>query len=723
MQSNKVKYASSQNNESPLNKKIQKLFDLVFDEDDFQEETENSSFSANNAEKEVLSNDTLSVDEPSLKEFELNFSPSKSSDEDTNSLIVNEGETKDQTDTLEDMTSSSSMEPLEFTMAESDLKEKGEDGEKQGDQAEQDNLKTTVIDIGKLKEELAQINHSQSIDPLDIKFSAAGELDDEKAPAVIDDDLAFAITDSAPDKQSEITINEEAKEIPTGKSEEDKTDTLTDTRSSEKSGTKTNTKSLKKQIEEKDKMTSSKKGDENQTFTTLGVSQEVNIEELAFVQNQDEFANNNKVVQLDIKEASLSLTDTGDEVPSLKEEPDLQKQGEIQLNVDFNANDDFGLEGNSGELIQDNTASDANIDIDIDKEGIPDDPPEFQMKEKKGEVPSHTGTFEFNKPNAGTLSVEVLEDELENEEEILDDIPQDEMQTFEEFNAGHDDKKPSLDIESLPEPEVLVSDEATAEINISMLNNSGISKSSKSHKKVKEGSEKRKEKENDIDDDDKTKSLSELNRESQDYMAYHENELVKLSAIIRNLRKDREQLLKKIDHLEDEKDKLQYSNLSFKAELDEVKIELGLFKKRHGEELENAKYQLKLSQNKREILEEQNKNYQQEFERLSQKVKVDFRKIRSREKELEGQLDLIKSDAQIQVSGRDQKILELKRQIDSMEFDMENMLLHDQKAKENQRAIEEKLERVMKTLRSGINLLETEDFELENKDVFKKIKI
>jgi hypothetical protein len=59
---------------------------------------------------------------------------------------------------------------------------------------------------------------------------------------------------------------------------------------------------------------------------------------------------------------------------------------------------------------------------------------------------------------------------------------------------------------------------------------------------------------------------------------------------------------------------------------------------------------------------------------------VDVRRIRVREKELENQLEILKKDSTALLVARDEKILELKRKIDLLEFNME--LVQEQHNKE-----------------------------------------
>jgi hypothetical protein len=63
-------------------------------------------------------------------------------------------------------------------------------------------------------------------------------------------------------------------------------------------------------------------------------------------------------------------------------------------------------------------------------------------------------------------------------------------------------------------------------------------------------------------------------------------------------------------------------------------------------------------------------------------------------------------DSDSQVQARDQKILELRRKIDSLEFNMENATIREQRSNEDKRKLEDKLNKMMKTLRNSIKNLE-----------------
>jgi len=84
---------------------------------------------------------------------------------------------------------------------------------------------------------------------------------------------------------------------------------------------------------------------------------------------------------------------------------------------------------------------------------------------------------------------------------------------------------------------------------------------------------------------------------------------------------------------------------------------------------------------------------------------VDIRRIRVREKELEGQLEILKKDSSALLQARDEKILELKRRIDLLEFNME--LVQEQFSKEKQSAndLKTKLKDAAQVMRQAGGLL------------------
>lgn len=206
----------------------------------------------------------------------------------------------------------------------------------------------------------------------------------------------------------------------------------------------------------------------------------------------------------------------------------------------------------------------------------------------------------------------------------------------------------------------------------------------------------------------------------EEVKGHYNHELERLQATLNHLRSDRAELLKKIETLEE--DKIGHSRLSLgmRAELDEKKIEVQLLKRRLTEEGMDLKYQVELETERRKLAEERAKTYQAEVQAMQQKVKLEVKKVSSRERELEQRLELLKSDAETQIRHRDQKILELKRRLDAMEFDMDAMNAIEQKTVGDKHELEGKLDKAIKTLRTAIGILETDDPKLATLEKLKK---
>ncbi len=210
-----------------------------------------------------------------------------------------------------------------------------------------------------------------------------------------------------------------------------------------------------------------------------------------------------------------------------------------------------------------------------------------------------------------------------------------------------------------------------------------------------------------------------LNQDIKEIVGNYSGEMERLAATLSNLRVDREELLNKIQKLEEEKLLQHRQNLSLRAELDEKKIELTIIKKKLNEENNELKDKVKIHEEMKMILEEKNKALQIEVEKVSQKTRLDVRKVQGRERELEQKLELLKIDAETQIRHRDQKILELKRRVDGMEFDMESMGHQEKKSLEGKVELEQKLDKAIRTLKGAITILENDS---EAARVLEKLK-
>jgi hypothetical protein len=217
-------------------------------------------------------------------------------------------------------------------------------------------------------------------------------------------------------------------------------------------------------------------------------------------------------------------------------------------------------------------------------------------------------------------------------------------------------------------------------------------------------------------DDSKNNSKAKLAEESYKTSAsLGAEDSIRFQATIRQLREEREEILGQVKTLKGENRELEQDNLSLKANLDEAKIEISILRKRHMVELEDMKYRLTISEEKKALADERARQADLRREKLEQKVRIDFNQVKQREKELESKLEMLSMDVDSQVQSRDQKILELRRKIDALEFNMENTTIKEQKSLDDKRKLEDRLNKIMKTLRNSIKNLE-DDIDLVQDD-------
>ncbi|MBS1963980.1 MAG: hypothetical protein JST04_17340 [Bdellovibrionales bacterium] len=122
-------------------------------------------------------------------------------------------------------------------------------------------------------------------------------------------------------------------------------------------------------------------------------------------------------------------------------------------------------------------------------------------------------------------------------------------------------------------------------------------------------------------------------------------------------------------------------------------------------EYDDLKFEMKRRSEKIRVMEIQVKEATEATERLKERVRSDIRKIRTREKELENRLEIMKKDSEALLAAREQKIIELKRKLDLMEFNAD--LVQELLEKERQAAagLRDKLAKAAQMMRVAGGLL------------------
>jgi DNA repair exonuclease SbcCD ATPase subunit len=126
-------------------------------------------------------------------------------------------------------------------------------------------------------------------------------------------------------------------------------------------------------------------------------------------------------------------------------------------------------------------------------------------------------------------------------------------------------------------------------------------------------------------------------------------------------------------------------------------------------ENEELHFQAKAKTDKVKVMEAQVKAASDEVENLKERVRTDIRKIRVREKELANKLEIMRRDSEALIASRESKIIELKRKVDLLEFNLD--LLQDQysREKENSAQLRERLGKAAQVVRVAGGLLDPSD--------------
>ena len=225
-----------------------------------------------------------------------------------------------------------------------------------------------------------------------------------------------------------------------------------------------------------------------------------------------------------------------------------------------------------------------------------------------------------------------------------------------------------------------------------------------------------------IDDFESTsefKTVEEPNKENRDFDDYSSpmmsevnlEDVSRVQGTLRAMRVERNKLLEEVEGLKRKNEILSRENLSCIAENDELKIELSILKKRYKDEVENYKNECKLLEEKKELVEARFQELKNEKIRQADRLRVDSAQVKRRERELENKLELITIDSQNQIQNRDKIILDLKRKIDALEFNLESGAIGQQRALEQKTKSEHKVEQAVRSLKSILLALESSDDE------------
>ena len=113
--------------------------------------------------------------------------------------------------------------------------------------------------------------------------------------------------------------------------------------------------------------------------------------------------------------------------------------------------------------------------------------------------------------------------------------------------------------------------------------------------------------------------------------------------------------------------------------------------------------------NSKEAVQRNFEELRQKNEELELRISTNIQKIRVRERELENRLELVKMESAALIRSKDEMILELKRQSDQLNLELNNYRMKNQELNRLTTDKQEMLRRTVKALRLALSMLEGEE--------------
>jgi hypothetical protein len=192
------------------------------------------------------------------------------------------------------------------------------------------------------------------------------------------------------------------------------------------------------------------------------------------------------------------------------------------------------------------------------------------------------------------------------------------------------------------------------------------------------------------------------------YLTLREHDVAVLSAQLRAMQDRIDSLAQSIEVEKAQNAELIAEARAQKHKIAELERARGVGNQQLLTELEDVRFQLKMKTDQAKVLEARSQEGQDEIERLKERVRSDIRKIRVHERELENRLEILKRDSEALIGARESKIIELKRKLDLLEFNMDLLQNQFSREKDSTARLRDRLAKAAQIVRVAGGLLDAE---------------
>ena len=186
---------------------------------------------------------------------------------------------------------------------------------------------------------------------------------------------------------------------------------------------------------------------------------------------------------------------------------------------------------------------------------------------------------------------------------------------------------------------------------------------------------------------------------SSNYLEVAQNRVLELEKEVQKLRRDSEQLAAAGKH--------------FKEMTESLKMQVKQAESNYQNMQDIAKEEKKILMQSLEAKEIKISALQERVMDVEQRQGSQYENVRIRERELENRLEIMKSETEALAHSKDEMILDLKKQVQTVHYDLEKYRIQNQKMSTKMENKEELLRRTVKALRIALTMLEGSNLEEE----------
>lgn len=188
-----------------------------------------------------------------------------------------------------------------------------------------------------------------------------------------------------------------------------------------------------------------------------------------------------------------------------------------------------------------------------------------------------------------------------------------------------------------------------------------------------------------------------------------------------NLRLAQQRILdleKELERLREQNEELGSAGETLRRRSDELLSENEELRRRIDHEISTSNQEKDILKNSKDLLRREVEELKQKNSELEIRISSNLQRVRVRERELENRLELMKVESKALVRSKDEMVLDLKRQMDQLNLELNNYRVKSQDLNKQISERQEMLRRTVKALRLALSMLEGE----EESPPLKKVK-